>query len=143
MLRVLYLDPEVERHKRFKELLGGFYEIVGVSSAEEAVGMVREQDWDCVVLEIIMEPPEGLEEMLDYGLRTGVWVTAKIKELRPKLPICALTVVSDRQILADMRRAGMSDYILRPANLPGLMKMIAGATGAWGLLLFPEQSYIG
>jgi two-component system sensor histidine kinase EvgS len=60
---------------------------------------------------------------LKLPFMSGSETTAKIKQIRPELPIIAQTAISDPEILAKAIQAGCDSYILKPIELAQLNKI--------------------
>ena len=68
-------------------------------SGAEALTLVREQDWDIVVLDISL------------GGRNGLEVLGEIKQLKPSLPVLILSMHAEEQYAVRAFKAGASGYI--------------------------------
>jgi len=71
------------------------------SSAAEALGLVREQDWDIVVLDLSLNGRDGLE------------VLREIKKIRPRLPVLILSMHSEELFARRALKAGADGYITK------------------------------
>jgi two-component system, NarL family, invasion response regulator UvrY len=67
----------------------------------EALRLVREQDWDVVVLD------------LSLGSRSGLEVLKELKQIRPRLPVLILSMHSEEQFARRALKAGASGYITK------------------------------
>jgi CheY-like chemotaxis protein len=118
VFRVLYLEDEEGPLEVLPLLLREEgIEIIGTSSIEDALQWVSEQSFDAVLLDIMMPPAENMDdESLDYGRLTGIEVARRVKAKRPELPIVAFTVLTDREIRAQIRDAGAIEIISKPCE---------------------------
>ena len=66
------------------------------STAPEALALVREQDWDAVVLD------------LSLGGRDGLEVLKELKQIRPRLPVLILSMHSEELFARRAFKAGAS-----------------------------------
>jgi DNA-binding NarL/FixJ family response regulator len=82
------------------------------STAPEAIRLVREQDWDVVVLD------------LSVGDRGGVEVLKELKQLRPRLPVLILSMHSEEQYARRAFKAGAAGYITKGSPREELVKAI-------------------
>jgi len=81
------------------------YEIVPAESASKGLKLVESEDFDAVLLDIMMPPSEDMDlEVVDYGMKTGVEICKRIKQAKQSLPVVVLTVVRDREILREIRK---------------------------------------
>ena len=71
------------------------------STLHEAIELVREQDWDIVVLDLALGASSGLE------------VLQELKKLRPKLPVLILSMYAEEQYARRAFKAGASGYITK------------------------------
>ena len=104
MIRILTVDDHAVVRKGIKMIFEGrpgtasFGE---ASNAQEALRLVREQDWDVVVMDITL------------GDRSGIEVMKELKYIRPKLPVLILSMHSEVQFARRAFKAGASGYITK------------------------------
>ena len=82
------------------------------SAAPEAVKLVREQNWDVVVLD------------LSLGGRNGLEVLKELKELRPCLAVLVLSMHSEEQYARRAFKAGAAGYITKDSPRAELFQAI-------------------
>jgi DNA-binding NarL/FixJ family response regulator len=82
------------------------------SNLQEALTLVREQDWDIVVLDISL------------GDRSGLEVLKELKEIRPRLPVLILSMHSEEQFARRALKAGASGYITKDSPRAELVKAV-------------------
>lgn len=82
------------------------------STAPEAVKLVREQDWDVVVLD------------LSLGGRNGLEVLKEVKGLRPRLAVLVLSMHSEEQYARRAFKAGAAGYITKDSPRAELFQAI-------------------
>jgi len=115
MLRILTVDDHAIVRNGVKNLFEGHPETATfgeASSAQEAVRLVREQDWDVVVMDITL------------GDRSGIEVMKELKLVRPKLPVLILSMHSEAQYARRAFKAGASGYITKDSLPDELAKAI-------------------
>jgi CheY-like chemotaxis protein len=121
MARILLLDDEGEIVEQLPPLLKDKgLEITGTVSIPEALALLGKEPFDAVLLDIMMTLPESMQadaEKLDYGRETGVEVARQMKEIKPGVPIVAFTALTDPEIRARMREAGIVETLSKPAEL--------------------------
>lgn len=119
-MRILTIDDHAVVRNGVKMLFAGRPATVTfgeAGNAEEAARLVREQDWDVVVLDITL------------GDRSGIEVMKELKSIRPKLPILILSMHSEAQFARRAFKAGASGYITKdslPDELAAAISKVAG-----------------
>ncbi|HEX8843851.1 MAG TPA: response regulator transcription factor [Pyrinomonadaceae bacterium] len=104
MIRILTVDDHAVVRNGLKMLFEGRPETATfgeASNAQEAVRLVREQDWDVVVMDITL------------GDRSGIEVMKELKAIRPKLPVLILSMHSETQFARRAFKAGAAGYITK------------------------------
>jgi len=104
MRRVLIVDdhPVVrDGIKRILEEQEGETTVGEAGAAQEAIELVRQEDWDAVVLDISL------------GGRSGLELIKELKQIRPKLPVLILSMHSEEQYARRAFRAGAAGYITK------------------------------
>jgi two-component system invasion response regulator UvrY len=82
------------------------------SNANEALQLVREQDWDVVLMDIALGDRSGLEVLKD------------LKAIKPKLPIVILSMHSESQYARRAFKAGAAGYVTKDSSPEELVKAI-------------------
>jgi two-component system invasion response regulator UvrY len=82
------------------------------STIPEALSLVREQDWDVVVLDISLADRSGLE------------VLKELKQLRPRLPVLVLSMHSEEQYARRAFKAGAAGYITKDSPRAELVRAL-------------------
>src|SRR5258708_2993463 len=82
------------------------------STLLEALKLVREQEWDIVVLDISL------------GDRRGLEVLKELKQVRPRLPVLILSMHSEEQFARRAFKAGASGYITKDSPRAELVKAV-------------------
>lgn len=100
MLRILTVDDHEVVRRGLKEMFTESSATFGEArSGAEALTLVREQEWDVVVLDISL------------GGRNGLEVLADIKQLKPTLPVLILSMHAEEQYAVRAFKAGASGYV--------------------------------
>ena len=97
MARVLFLEDEDILVENIPILMkeAGLH-VVGTTSIEEALALLKEEEFDAVLLDIMMTPTGDMdEEAVDYGRETGVEVARQMSQIKPETPIVGFTVVTE------------------------------------------------
>jgi len=104
MKRILLVDDhEVVRDgvRRILDKQPGATTFGEAGTAPEALELVREQDWDVVLLDISLGGRDGLE------------VLKEIKQLRPRLPVLILSMHSEELFARRALKAGAAGYVTK------------------------------
>lgn len=103
MLRILTVDDHEIVRDGVKNIFAEQPEVVigEASTADEALRLVRERDWDVVVLDITL------------GGRSGLDVIKELKHVRPKLPILILSMHPEEEYARRAFKAGASGYVTK------------------------------
>jgi putative nucleotidyltransferase with HDIG domain len=103
--RVLIADDEPEIRAVLSDLLGRHYECTAVGSAEEALALLRERDYDLVISDIMMGGMSGLE-MIPHVLA-----------ISPDIVVIMISGVQTVESAINALRAGAFDYVMKPFDL--------------------------
>ena len=104
MKRILLVDDhEVVRDgvRRILDKQPGATTFGEAGTAPEALELVREQDWDVVLLDISLGGRDGLE------------VLKEIRRLRPRLPVLILSMHSEELFARRALKAGAAGYVTK------------------------------
>lgn len=100
-------------------------ELGEAATAQQALDLVREQEWDAVVLDIGLPGRGGLEALKD------------IKHERPRLPVLILSMHAEDQYAVRAIRAGAGGYLTKEAAAGKLLDAIRKIT-AGGRFISPD-----
>ena len=121
MIKVLIADDHAVVRKGLKQIIQEKTNLVVVgeaSNGEEALDLVRKEDWDVVVLDISLP------------VRNGMEVLQAIKHSHPKLPVLMLSTYPEDQFGMRVLRAGAAGYMNKECALDDLVsaihKVVAG-----------------
>lgn len=102
---ILWVDDEIDGLQSqilFLENKG--YEIVASSNGQDAIEKCKKNNYDLVFLD---------EQMPGF---TGLETLAKIKEIKPNLPVVMITKSEEEDLMDDAIGAKISDYLIKPVN---------------------------
>jgi DNA-binding NarL/FixJ family response regulator len=115
MKKILILDDHEVVREGVKKILNeqlGAVTFGEANTAPEALRLVREQDWDVVVLDISL------------GDRSGLELLKELKQIRPRLPVLILTMHSEKEYARRAFMAGATGYITKGSPSAELVKAI-------------------
>jgi putative nucleotidyltransferase with HDIG domain len=103
--RILITDDEPEIRKILCELLSASYECAAVASATEALALLREEQFDLVISDIMMKGMSGLE-MVPHVLKRS-----------PETLIIMISGAQTIESAIESLRVGSFDYIMKPFDI--------------------------
>jgi two-component system invasion response regulator UvrY len=116
MKRILIVDDQDVVRDGLKKILdepAGTLIFGEATSQTEALKLVREHDWDAVVLDLSLASGNGLETLKE------------LKRIRPKLPVLILTIHSEDEYARRAFKAGASGYITKDNPRAELVKAVS------------------
>lgn len=123
-MSILVVDDESVALKSVKRLLNweGYKEAEICDNGKEAVRLIKNHDFDVVLLDIMMPEMDGLE------------VLQETKAFKPFTEFIMLTAVSDLNTAVSAVRLGAYDYLTKPVDNDRLLLAIKRAYERKGLL---------
>jgi two-component system invasion response regulator UvrY len=118
-LRILIVDDHPIVRQGLRQALADAADVgeVGEAAAgSEALALVRDREWDAVVLDISLPGRGGLEVLKD------------IKQERPRLPVLILSMHPEDQYAIRAIRAGAAGYLTKEAAPDKLLEAIRKIT---------------
>lgn len=115
MNRILIVDDhEIVRDgiRRIFDEQPGSMAFGQAGTAEEALSLAREEDWDVVVLD------------LSLGGRSGLDVLKTLKQIRPSLPVLILSMHSEEQYARRAFKGGAGGYLTKDSPRAELLNAI-------------------
>lgn len=113
--RVLIVDAHEVVRDGVKKILDDQAAAIAFGEAgtgDEALKLVREQDWDVAVL----DP--------DLGSRRELEVLKEFKRIRPRLPVLVFSTYSEEQFARRALKAGASGYITKDSSRAELIEAV-------------------
>ncbi len=114
-LRILIVDDHPIVRHGLKQTLGDAHEIGEIGEAatpQEALDLVRQREWDAVILDIGLPGRGGLD------------VLKEIKQELPRLPVLILSMHTEDQYAVRAVRAGAAGYLTKGAAMDHLVAAI-------------------
>ncbi|MCK6557623.1 PglZ domain-containing protein [candidate division KSB1 bacterium] len=103
--KILWVDDEIELlkpHILFLEDKG--YAVQPVTNADDAIQLIRDQQFDLVLLDEMMPGKDGLSAL------------AEIKEINPALPVVMVTKNEEERLMEEAIGSRIDDYLTKPVN---------------------------
>lgn len=105
MKKILWVDDEIEMlksHIMFIQEKG--YEIDTVTNGEDAIELVKTNDYSLIFLDEMMA-----------GL-TGLQTLSEIKEINPNIPVVMITKSEEENLMEEAIGSKIADYLIKPVN---------------------------
>lgn len=107
--KILVVDDDYGSRLMLKKALEQHdYEVITCSNAMDAIELIKEQDFDLMLTDLIMEEVSGLE------------LLEKVSDLEKDVAAILLTGHASIETAIQAVRLGASDYLLKPINLEEL-----------------------
>jgi two-component system OmpR family response regulator len=108
--RVLVVDDEDDfRNTLIKRLETRKVPVTGATGGDEALALLKDQDFDVVVLDVKMPGKDGIETLQE------------MKKLQPQIEIILLTGHASVEAGIQGMRLGAFDYLIKPTPLDELL----------------------
>ena len=113
--KILVVDDENSLRLTFEMLLkrAGYESVTGVSSFEEAIEVVEQNDYDLIISDIVMQGSSGID------------LLRKVKEMGKSCPVVMITGYPNIETAAEAVRLGAFDYVPKPVKKDELLKIVA------------------
>ncbi len=110
---ILIIDDDDQLRESFRKLLTEEgYCCISAASGEEGVGIVENKTPDLVVLDMRLPGINGFETF------------KRIHKIEPKLPVIMMTAYGTTETAIEATKMGAFDYILKPFEVPEILKII-------------------
>jgi len=119
MAQILIVDDDHQLRQSFERLLAAEgHDVRAASSGEAGIAAGREAVPDAVVMDVRMSGISGLEAY------------AAMREIEPRLPVIIMTAYGTTEIAIEATKMGAYDYILKPFDIPEILKLLDKAVAA-------------
>ncbi len=116
---ILVVDDDPQLRASFEKLLTEEgHTVLTASSGEAALAAVRAKAPDLVIMDVRMPGMSGLEAF------------AAMHALEPRLPVIIMTAYGTTETAIEATRLGAFDYVLKPFDIPDILKLIHQALEA-------------
>jgi two-component system invasion response regulator UvrY len=127
-LRILIVDDHPVVRQGLKQTLADateIGEIIEAATPHEALDLVRQREWDAVILDIGLPGRGGIEVLKD------------IKQEAPRLPVLILSMHAEEQYAVRAIRAGAAGYLTKEAATEKLVDVVRRVVSG-GRYISPE-----
>ena len=113
--RILLVDDEESLRLTFEMLLkrAGYESVTGVSSFDEAINVVKQENFDLIISDIVLQGASGID------------LLRQIKEMGKTCPVVMITGYPNIETAAEAVRLGAFDYVPKPVKKDELLKIVA------------------
>ncbi len=126
MSTILIVDDDDQLRKSFERLLlQEGYEVESAASGEKGLEIARNRLPDLVILDMRLPGMSGLETF------------QSINEMDAKLPVIIMTAYGTTETAIEATKLGAFDYILKPFEIPDMLKVVAQALEAGRFMRSP------
>jgi DNA-binding NtrC family response regulator len=109
---VLIVDDEKIIRDSLKDWLKDGYQVTTAETGEEALELVKKQDFDVMVLDVKLTGKGGLQ------------VLKEVKESKPQIKSIIITAYPSLDLAIEAMKAGATDYLVKPFSLDQLEKLM-------------------
>ena len=125
MNTILIVDDDDQLRASFEKLLREEgYRVRCAASGEAGIRMVADALPDLVIVDVRLPGINGLETFRG------------IKEIEPKLPVVIMTAYGSTETAIEATRQGAFDYVLKPFDIPDMLRIITQALDAGRFMRF-------
>ncbi|MCX7822578.1 MAG: sigma-54 dependent transcriptional regulator [Syntrophobacterales bacterium] len=119
MAKILVVDDDPQLRKSFERILSSMgHSVKTVPTAEMGISVVQQNIPDLVIMDVRLPGMNGLEAF------------EEIKKIEPRLPVIIMTAYGTTDTAIEATKRGAFDYILKPFDIPVMLKMIEQALKA-------------
>ena len=120
--RIMIVDDEPITIKVVRKYLcqGGYEDFVMTSDSTQAINMVREQNPDIVLLDLMMPDVDGI----------SILQTLRCDALHAQTPVLVLTATDDRNLKRAALESGATDFLHKPVDPTDLVPRVRNALAA-------------
>ncbi|MBW2324475.1 MAG: sigma-54-dependent Fis family transcriptional regulator [Deltaproteobacteria bacterium] len=128
MNKILIVDDDPQLRQSFEKLLiDEGHDIKTAPSGELGLELLRENEFDLVVMDVRLPGINGLETF------------QAMHEMDPKLPVIIMTAFGTMETAIEATKLGAFDYVLKPFDIPEMLNLIQQALEAGRLMRSPVE----
>lgn len=115
-MKILLVEDEIDANRYYQlSLRAEGFDVVGVHNGQEALVAIDNDQFDMVLLDIMMSGIDGIETCRQIRQR----------KKGGKLPICMITASMDVEKVVSAFQAGANGYIVKPFDIEELLAKIS------------------
>jgi DNA-binding NtrC family response regulator len=113
MKKILIIDDDPELRSHLSEILtGAGYDVSAASSGKEAIEMATDEDFDLVLLDLIMPKMRGSD------------VLVELRRVSPRSRVIMMTAFATIDNAVDAIKRGATDYLAKPFKVDELLMRV-------------------
>ena len=114
---ILIVEDEVSLRLTFELFLkrAGYKNVIGVSTAAEAIGVIDQQHLDLIISDIVLEGASGMD------------ILRHAKESGKECPVVMVTGYPTLETASEAAKLGAFDYIPKPVKKDALLQVVGKA----------------
>jgi DNA-binding NtrC family response regulator len=112
---ILIVDDEAIIRESLQDWLKDTYSVVTTDSGESAIELIKQQDFDIVILDVRLTGKSGLQ------------VLKEVKEIKPNIKSIVITAYPSVELAVEAMQEGAVDYVVKPVAAEELEKLILKA----------------
>ncbi len=109
---ILIVDDEKIMRDSLRDWLKDGYLVTTAESGEQALELIKESDFDVLVLDVKLAGKNGLQ------------VLREVKEIKPQLKSIVMTAYPSVDLAVEAMKAGAKDYLVKPFSPNQLERLI-------------------
>jgi len=126
--KILIVDDDPQLRQSFEKLLiDEGHDIKTAPSGELGLELLRENEFDLVVMDVRLPGINGLETF------------QAMHEMDPKLPVIIMTAFGTMETAIEATKLGAFDYVLKPFDIPEMLNLIQQALEAGRFMRSPVE----
>jgi nitrogen regulation protein NR(I) len=116
---ILIIDDDYQIRQSFEKLLTEeAHEVLTASSGETGLSILNSVIPDLVILDVRLPGMSGIETFV------------ALRQIEPKLPVIIMTAFGTTETAIEATKLGAFDYIIKPFDIPDVLKLISQALEA-------------
>ena len=128
MRTILVIDDDDQLRRSFRKLLTEEgYRCISAASGEEGIELQKSESPELVILDMRLPGMNGFEIFQEIHARD------------PKLPVIIMTAYGTTETAIEATKMGAFDYILKPFDIPDILKVIAQGLDAGKFMRSPVE----
>ncbi len=113
MTEIMVVDDDLDLRESIAEVLGGAgFAVTTAADGETALGLLGQQKFDLVLLDLVMPGLSGME------------VLRRLREQLPRLPVIMLSAFATVENAVEAMRQGAQDYVTKPFRVDTLLTSV-------------------